>query len=202
MPGLQMHQLRVGAVARLICESFPERLDSQNVISACLLHDMGNIIKSDLITFPEFLEPQGLEYWRKVKDDFIQKYGSDDHEATWAIAKELSIPEKAFSYLGTIGFRSLQKVLESDSFERKICSYSDMRVGPHGVLPLEERLAEAHKRYAGKKHAIASDQFNTLANAVREIEKQIFRKVRIKPEDINDESVRQAIMDLRSMPMS
>src|SRR3954452_25294278 len=86
MPALQQHQLRVAAVAAMICDSLPGT-DKETVVIACLFHDMGNIIKSDLSYFPEFVQPEGLEYWEKVKQEYIQKYGSDENAATKEIAK-------------------------------------------------------------------------------------------------------------------
>ena len=44
MPNLQMHMYRVAAVASLIYDNFNEPLNKEEIITACLLHDMGNII--------------------------------------------------------------------------------------------------------------------------------------------------------------
>ena len=82
MPNLQEHMLRVAAVASLVCDNFNEPLPKDDIITACLLHDMGNIIKSDLQYFPEFIKPEGLDYWQKVKDEYIEKYSRDEHKAT------------------------------------------------------------------------------------------------------------------------
>src|SRR3954471_17109842 len=101
MPALQQHQLRVAAVAAIICDSLPG-IDKEAVITACLFHDMGNIIKSDLSYFPEFTKPEGIVYWGKVKQDYIRKYGRDEHTATIAIAKEIGLPEKVMNCLDAI----------------------------------------------------------------------------------------------------
>ena len=53
MPLLAMHQIRVAAVAMMICDSLSVPIDKDSVIKACLLHDIGNIIKFDLNHFPE-----------------------------------------------------------------------------------------------------------------------------------------------------
>ena len=54
-PQLQTHQLRVAAVAKTICEHlWPKLSDMRTIISTCLVHDMGNIIKFDLDKFPKF----------------------------------------------------------------------------------------------------------------------------------------------------
>ncbi len=94
MPSLAAHQFRVAGVAWAIMDAtdesaLPSPLRRNEVISACLLHDMGNILKFDLSYFPEFLEPEGLSYWKVVKADFRAKYGMDEHAATLQIAKEI-----------------------------------------------------------------------------------------------------------------
>ncbi|MFW5703170.1 MAG: HD domain-containing protein, partial [Candidatus Dojkabacteria bacterium] len=104
MPSLQLHQLRVGAVAKLILEHSPGKLERGEIITACLLHDMGNIIKFDLDLLPQFLLPEGKAYWQGVKTDFIKKYGSDEHEATVKIAKELDVSDKTLVLMSNIGF--------------------------------------------------------------------------------------------------
>ncbi len=43
MPQLQEHMFRVAAVALLICENFEDSLPKEDIVTACLLHDMGKI---------------------------------------------------------------------------------------------------------------------------------------------------------------
>ncbi len=197
MPSLGIHQLRVAAVAKAIRENFTEPLNEHDVLVACLFHDMGNIIKSDLEYFPEFLEPEGLEYWQKVKDEFVRKYGTDEHRATQTIVKEIGISDVAFSYLSAVGYQSLERTLRDPSFEKKICAYADMRVDPYRVCSIEERISEGRKRYAERKDkAMSPDRLRTLDNALRELEKQILKKTKIKPEDINEEKTKSIIAEL------
>ncbi len=198
MPNLREHMFRVAAVASLICDNFNETLPKKEIVSACLLHDMGNIIKSDFKDFPEFLMPNGLDYWVKVKNEYIKKYGSEEHKATEIIAKENSLPIKTIEIIKHIGFSNAMKNESEKLFENKICNYADMRVGPYGVLSLEERISEAHERYKGKNHSISSNDFNSLTNSLRNIEEQIFLKCQIKPEDITDEAITPIILELRN----
>ena len=151
MPQLAMHQLRVAAVAQQICAHIKESVNADLVIAACLLHDMGNILKFDLSQFPEFLQPEGAEYWQKVKDDYAQKYQTtDDHAATLAIVQEIGAPKRVGELVGIVGFVYGSANAETSDYDRKICAYADMRVGPHGILSLEERLMESAKRYSNQ----------------------------------------------------
>ena len=74
MPTLQLHQLRVAGVAKIIADSFNGEIDKESIVLACLFHDMGNIIKFDLKNFPEYNQPEGIEYWQKVQSEFLEKY--------------------------------------------------------------------------------------------------------------------------------
>lgn len=198
MPNLQEHQLRVAAVAKTIAENFNGNLDVESIVTACLFHDMGNIIKSDLARFPEFLEPEGMEYWQRLKDEFVQKYGPDESVATKIIAKAIGLNAKATECLNHVGFSNLSINEKSDSFENKICNYADMRVGPHGIISFEERLIDGQKRYASSKHVVASEKFQELAQSGRMIENQIFSQSKIRPEEINDEKIKGLLDELRN----
>jgi hypothetical protein len=199
MPNLQLHQLRVASVAKIIAENFQGELNKEAIILGCLFHDMGNIIKSDLNYFPEFLKPEGFEYWKKVKDEYIQKYGAEEHLATVIIAEEIGISSDALRCLEHIGFSNANKNETGNSFENKICNYSDMRVDPFGIVSMEERIAEGRKRYQLRKHTISSDNFEPLSQSLRNIEQQIFSKTRIKTDEITNEKVLGIMEELRTM---
>ncbi len=190
MPNLQLHQLRVASVSKIICDSISDFKNTDEVIVSCLLHDMGNIIKFDLSYFPEFTKPEGLNYWQGVKDEYIKKYGNSEHLATEMIIKEITDSDVILENVRQVGFSKLDIIAKDESLIKKICTYSDMRVGPHGVITTEERLIDGKKRYEGRvDKAIASSKYNILAESLKEIEKQIFSISEIKPENINDELV-------------
>jgi hypothetical protein len=198
MPSLADHQLRVASVAKQICDSITVPIDREGIVTTCLVHDMGNIIKFDLTYFPEFFQPEGLEYWQKVKNEFIGKYGEEEHSATRKIGEEIGLTEKEKSYLDAIGFSRIIKTLENGSLEQKICCYADQRVGPYGVISIGERIIEGAKRYKNKINgAIVSGQQEGLVVGLRELEKEIFSKSSILPEDINDKTVKPIISQLK-----
>lgn len=204
MPSLQLHQLRVAAVGKLICDSLKESIHTHDVVLACLFHDMGNIIKSDLTSFPQFLEPKGVEYWKKMKDDFIRTYGTNEHHAAMAIARKIGLSPAVIGYIDGIGFSMLTATRDSLSYEQKICEYADLRVGPHGVLSLEGRVEEARVRYVGHHPDMPAerDRFAKLLQAAREVERQIFVSSDSAPEDINDASVAPITEELWEYPVS
>lgn len=201
MPQLQTHQLRVAAVGRLIVENFRKDIDVDAIVTACLIHDMGNIIKFNLKLFPEYNEPEGYDYWKSIQDEFISKYGNDEHEATILIAKEIGVSKKVQHLIESIGFSKSVQNSSHDDYEVKIVAYADYRVGINGILSLEERLSEGRKRFANRQNKTEEDQkkiseFDTLAKAAKRIEDQIFKLCEISSGDINDSSVEKIIPTL------
>lgn len=206
MPNLQLHQLRVAAAGKLICDSFLEPINGEDVILTCLFHDMGNIIKSDLGVFSDsFRGPKPRSYWEDVKREYVEKYGADEHSANIAIGRELGLSPEVIRYMDGISFGNFARVRDGDSFEQKIVLYCDGRVAPYGVVSLLARQAEARERYRGRGHSETPENeadYQALLEAAVEVERQIFARVPIKPEDITDDSVAPIIEELWEYPIA
>jgi hypothetical protein len=214
MPQLQEHQLTVAAVADMICENITlilpdflmqknrdtfshrekgaESADHENIVSACLLHDMGNIVKFDLTKtsdlHPElFLKPEDQIFWESVKQEFIKKYGIGSHNVTMKIVQEIGVSPRVKELVDCVGFDQGTDNAATADFGKKICAYSDMRVMPAGVCGLEQRMADLRVRY--KNHPEGAHNREVFEAALRKIEKQIFEYCSIKPEDITEEAI-------------
>ncbi len=187
MPSLQLHQLRVAAVASRIVEEFNQsQLDQEAVIAACLVHDLANIIKFDLNCFPEMLEPEGLAYWQQVQQKVIEEYGESEEQATYLMIEELGVSQRVRELVRAMGFASAEENLLSNDLAKKICAYSDMRVAPWGIVSLEERIDDLAKRYPVNPENSA-ETFKIFSQALRQIEQQIFNYLELRPEDITTE---------------
>lgn len=199
MPALQLHQLRVAAVAKTLCENVTRDVDAHAVILASLFHDMGNIIKSDLSLFPDLVEPEGIAHWQLVKDEFIKNYGTDEHEAIATIAEEINLPVRVRILIENLGFSELERTRDEESFEQKIVEYADLRVGPHGVLSMEARIHEASVRYINKHPDMPklTEEFERLVGAAYNIERQVFSEADIAPGDITEQMVSPMFPALR-----
>ncbi len=202
IPILQTHQLRVAAVASIICDALDNEEGKNDIVLACLLHDMGNILKFDMTQFPESFEPQGIKYWQKVKDEFELKYSTtNEHLATLAIVDQIGESSHVRALIESIGFMNLTEVQPSGNLDQKICNYSDMRVGPKGVLSLDERLADGDSRY---RHRIKHTELNNgqSIKAVKKIEQELFFDLSLKPQDITDEIVDPLLEDLQKIEVT
>ena len=191
---LQMHMLRVAACSNLIIDNWTgAEIDNKAIIRVCLLHDMGNIVKipEDFSKDQEFL---------KIRKKYFDKYGTNDHEINLEIGKQEGLTGQELTILDGKRSRKNEETLKSNSYERKICAYCDQRVAPDGVVSIKERLEDAKVRYKNKPLSVWSNEekANHLIECSLGIEKQIMQYCKLKPEDINDFSIKEYIEKLKT----
>ena len=193
LPTLQTHQFRVAAVGKLIAENSTQQVEIQNIVTTCLLHDIGNIIKFTFDFNPESFQPEGIEYWKGVQAEFIAKYGNDEHNATLKIATEIGVSERILDLLQNVGFSNGKEIYESGDLNKMICAYSDHRVSPTGVLSLNDRIAEVTARYKKSRPEFDTPENDAITQTwlyyFQLMENKIFKNSKLKPEDINDSSI-------------
>lgn len=190
---LQMHMLRVAACSNLIIDNWNgPKIDKESIIRVCLLHDMENMVKipEDFSKDQEFL---------KIRKKYFDKYGTNDHEINLEIGKQEGLTEQELTILDGKRSRKNEETLKSNSYERKICAYCDQRVAPDGVVSIKERLEDAKVRYKNKPLSVWSNEekANHLIECSLGIEKQIMQYCKLKPEDINDFSIKEYIEQLK-----
>lgn len=196
---LQLHMYRVAGVSALICDHFNQDIDRDLIVSSCLLHDMGNIVKFDFSLNPEKFNDKGINYWKNVQKKIISRYGKDDHEATMNIVEELNVDNKILEIIDNIAFSRAEAIYKSENYNLKITSYSDQRVSIYGVVSMKERHREGRKRYLKRpdiKVNTSEKEFEKLSEWMRRLEAQIFDHTDINPKFISEETVTQIIPDL------
>lgn len=148
------------------------------VKKGALLHDLGNIVKFKFEHLPNLIEEGKEQYWREVQKEFAAKYGVDTHEATRKIAQEVGVTGKLLDDILLSDWENL-----SGSLERAIVIYADSRVGPFGIVSLEERLKDLRKRYG-------ASVINALVHAARKRERIVQKNLDIPVSEITDESIK------------
>ena len=205
-PNLQLHLLRVSALGLLICRNWKgPALNEETIVSALLLHDIGNIVKADYDRHPELFpeEMKNLGYWKAVQQRVRLKYGRDDLEASVAIARELGISDSAIKLIKRKQFVRNAETAASECWEVKVAAYADQRIGPHGVMALEERLNEAKRRYRGVTYAsVNRPDFDALVRCAYEIEADIDRFVDIALPEISDDMLAPIMSEFRGYSLA
>lgn len=197
---LQAHQLRVAAVAKQICDNLTVPVDTDTVITACLLHDVANVLKFDFSATARLFEPEGVEYWQKIQKQVAEKYKTtNEHEATMLIAKELNVSPEVLDCIESIDFGKAIETLARSEIEPRLCDYADLRVSPDGVVSLDERLEDGNKRYKHRPDKwLADDVREKVEQACHDNEQQLFKNCRLKPTDITDDSTAPIVEQLKA----
>lgn len=174
-PWLQLHQRRVAALGKHVAEY--HGIDVQAVTEACLLHDMGAIVKFDFSDSDEFA---GVLYpvaernqWRLVQDDIRRTYGAREYVATEAILREIGVSEVVLAIFANMGFARMRYILDSNFREAQAAQYADMRVSPRGISSLEERLGDVRERYGRSADASWHEGMEKNAREARELEERL-----------------------------
>lgn len=191
---LQIHMLRVAACCMLILDNLNEgiKINNESLIRIALLHDMGNMAKisDDEIDDEEFA---------KIRKEYIDKYGRDDHRINIVIGKKEGLTSEELDILDKKQLRKNKEIRDSKNYILKICAYCDQRVSPNGVESLISRLEELRKRHKNKPNASMHDPkvAKELTKYALEIEEQVMSICSLKPYEINNESIAKYIEELR-----
>jgi hypothetical protein len=190
-PNLQKHMLRVAALSEILVENWIEgELDERSITFACLFHDMANIIKFDLTKASIFKEEEAQkEYWKKVQLEVMETYGPNIHEATRKIARETGCPSQVVDLITKLEWDNAKRVVEDDDFESGITIYSDMRIGPFGILPLQERIENLRTRNT-------SHDFDAIAKEAHILESTLQTNISIPLKDIPNSALDERFENL------
>lgn len=190
-PNLQKHMLRVAAVAHILAENWKEKnLDKKSITYACLFHDMANIIKFDFTKPSIFKEEEGQkDHWKKIQSEVMEKYGPNIHEATLTIAKEVGCPSQVLDLIAKLEWDNTIQVIERRDFESAITIYSDMRIGPFGILPLQDRLSNLKTRNS-------TYDFDKLQSATNLLENTLQQHIMIQLNSITDTQINKRFEEL------
>ena len=193
---LRRHMFRVG-VAEMVCDNWKGTAPNKDdVVAACLLHDIGNIVKFDFSkeNTIKMLGEDGksIASWQKVKDDIIARYGRFDTKVNHNMVAELGVDDRILFLVDHMG-GIFENKRRGDDCELMVCGYADFRVEPTGIFSVTDRFMDFARRCKDSKspemRARGLFVIKELPMAL-EIERQIFADVSITPEGINDKSIK------------
>jgi uncharacterized protein len=165
-----LHNRKVNAIAMFIANKLIEKginINIDIVDKACLLHDV-----------KKFHEIKGI-----IKD-------MHENEGKILIEKE-GYPEIA-DLISKHKTESLtSKKLKK--WEEKVVFYSDKRVMHDKIVSIDERMEDGWNRYKDNTHY--SGDKKVVSKLMHELEKQIFKKLSMKPEDINEKSIKSFLIE-------
>jgi len=167
-----------------------ESVDVELVESACLLHDMARVCdfkKLDYSRFHQKISEEDKVMWWKLR----QKYGNSSHEEAAYDILSGNFPKVATLVLKHKYMGMLDEANRPRTWEEKIVFYSDMRVMHNKVVPLRQRLEEAHKRNIYMHGSKEQSRINTskVDPLIYKLEQELFKKIDLKPQDVTEELI-------------
>lgn len=192
-PHIVKHSLTAAKLAVFLAQRLKEKgitVDVNLVDKACLLHDIVRICNIKELDFNRFEQPVTAEdkaIWQQLRT----KYKETPHEyAACDILKDkfpvLALTIKKHRYIGILDEKE-----KPNTWEEKLVYYADMRVMHDKIVPLKERLTEAHKRNALFHGTEAQSKIITakVDPLIYSLEKEIFDEIGLTPLDITDEFI-------------
>lgn len=148
LPNLQLHMLRVSAVARIILDNWiGENVDKQAIIKACLLHDIAKPITFDMSKQRYYAKnDQELEEIEYCHNFLLSNYGKEEYPALQKIGKEINLNSKTLELLSDLDWQYIKNFLDKDKTESLIPIYCDMRISPEGIVTINHRLQDLKNR--------------------------------------------------------
>jgi len=142
-PNLQDHLITVTKISNLIATHWQDQnINIPDLVKVSLLHDLGNIVKFNFEKFPI----DNIDYWKEKQTEIIKKYGNDDHDVTQKMLQEIKIDDKLIKIILNKSFDNSINISQSSDWVSKILLYADLRVLPHGVGTLQQRLDDVKDR--------------------------------------------------------
>jgi HD superfamily phosphohydrolase YqeK len=189
------HAETVAKLAVFLAERLEDRgitVDVDLVERACLLHDLFRVCDcplEDFRWFEQSVTEEDKVKWRRLKAE----HGHRRHED----AADAYLKDKYPVLAATIRRHRYTAVIdESDrpeSWEDKLVYYADKRVMHDTIVPLKDRLEEAHQRsaliqaQAGRPRRVDMEQ--KVDAQIFRLEKEIFDAIDLAPDGVTGEFI-------------
>jgi putative nucleotidyltransferase with HDIG domain len=157
---------------------------------ACLLHDIFRVCEFALKDFSRFEQPvtdEDKARWQTLKE----RHGGTGHEdAACAYLKDaypiLAQIIRKHRYTAIVDKEDMPR-----TWEEKLVYYADKRAMHDKIVPLRERLEDAHKRHAARRKAADIDlaEIARVDAAIVELEAELFALIGLDPNAVTAEFI-------------
>jgi uncharacterized protein len=187
-PNVREHMKAVARVAVFLAKKLKEKgihVDVGLAERAALLHDLLRSANFEDFGMQKDASMEDIEFWKQMK----HKYGNIHHGESAADILADKYPEVAEVIKGHIT-ENIKDSLPAASWELKILVYADSRVVHDRIVSMAERDRDIDKRhgkfYDELKKSTGIDYKKKTRETLRNVEKEIFEKLDITPEDVNE----------------
>jgi len=185
---IRKHSLAVARLGVFLARKLKEKgisVDVDLVDRACLLHDLLRICDLEEAGYDrsrQAITDKDRAKWRQLRT----RYRNLCHEdAAFALLRE-AYPELALAIRRHRYDALLDEKDKPVTWEEKLVYYADKRVMHDRIVPLKERLEEAHRRNVPQRSSADRGKLNTerIDAAIFELEREILDKIGLEPDEI------------------
>lgn len=185
---IRKHSLAVATLGVFLAKKLKEKgisVDVDLVDRACLLHDLLRICdleESGYDRSRQAITDEDRAKWQQLR----ARYRPFCHEeAAFALLKDV-YPELALAIKRHRYDALLDEKDKPVTWEEKIVYYADKRVMHDRIVPLKERLEEAHRRNVPQRNCANKAKLNTerIDAAIFELEREIFDTIGLEPDEV------------------
>lgn len=157
---------------------------------ATKLKEKGEEIDLDLVDIASFLHDV-----KKAEEVNLKDWGSHEKRAA-EFLKTKGYNELACIVLKHRSEESVLNGIEGMGWEDKLVYYADKRVKHDEVVSAKERMMDGFERYSKlfNNHDFIN-RHDAINKQLTKIENEIFNKLGLKPEDINERSIKPFLID-------
>jgi hypothetical protein len=151
---LQEHMLRVAALSKIITDNWTgPTLNSLPIVKTCALHDTAKPMTFDINKQAAYgATPDEITKLSDLQNLIKSKYGLVEHEAVIEMYKDLNMEENCIRLIKNFEWIYIPRLVGENDYESLICNYCDMRIGPKGILGLQQRLDDLKVRMGGEQY--------------------------------------------------
>lgn len=175
--GIFNHLVKTARIATFLAEELKKRGEGVNlqlVLNSILVSHSGRRAWDEAKWYPDVVDnPQE------------KAVPMGDHLLARKILKEARFSGEIMDVVDAHAIGTLYPIERMDTWEKKIALYTDMRVSQN-VMSLEERIRD-HAERAEVSGRVTQEQLDGIADLVRKIEREIFLRISISPDDITDD---------------
>jgi len=187
------HSLVTAKLAVFLAHRLNEKghnVEAELVERACLLHDMLRICdckNTDTSRFDQPVTDEDRAKWRTLREQFA---GYGHEEAAYEMLKDryprLALAVKRHRYAALLDEND-----KPTSWEQKLVYYADKRVMHDKIVPLQQRLDEAHRRNQSQSHPAERRRLEVVRidKLIFELEQEIFAEIELDPLEVTEQFI-------------
>jgi len=179
------HCLATAKLAVFLAQRLNEKgilVDVHLVDRACLLHDIFRICELEKSDYGK--SEQEIAHRGKTKLQQIKSHEDAAYNLLKGKYPALALTVKKHRYSSLLDEKE-----RPTTWEEKLVYYADKRVMHDRIVPLKERLEEAHKRNAPRPKAQGGINPAKIDRLIYKLEEEIFSKIELNPDEVTSDFI-------------